>query len=118
MGAAKQIKANQDVICSHLNGRFAVSNYAFVYRILCAAPVRHVYPPFQQNKFLEESLQGWADLGAKQGIVVSLFPYKDDKESDLPLKQDVVLKLNALGWQVERNEKENLILSRKANSSL
>jgi hypothetical protein len=118
MRTAKQIKADPDVICSNLNGRFAVSNYAFVYRILCAAPVRHIYPSFQQNNFLDESLEDWAVLGAKQGIVVSLFPYKGDKESYLPLKEDVVMKLNALGWQVERNEKENLILSRKANSSL
>ncbi|MDD1631831.1 MAG: hypothetical protein LUP91_06430 [Methylococcaceae bacterium] len=118
IGAAKQIKTDQDVVCSNLNGRFAVSNYAFVYRIVCAAPVRHVFPPFQQNKFLDESLQGWAELGAKQGIVVSLFPYKDDKQSNLPLKQDILIKLKALGWQVEYNEKENLILSHKANSLL
>jgi hypothetical protein len=118
MGVAKQIKADPDVICSNLNGRFAVSNWAFIYRILCAAPARHVFPSFQQNKFLDESLQGWAELGAKQGIVVSLFPLEDDKESDLPLKQDIVMKLKASGWQIERNEQENLILSRKANSSL
>jgi hypothetical protein len=95
MRTAKQIKADPDVICSNLNGRFAVSNYAFVYRILCAAPVRHIYPSFQQNNFLDESLEDWAVLGAKQGIVVSLFPYKGDKESYLPLKEDVVMKLNA-----------------------
>ena len=118
MGAANQIKAGPDVVCSHLNGRFAVSNYAFVYRILCAVPVRHVFAPFQQNKFLDESLPGWVELGAKHGLVVSLFPYKDDKDSDLPLKQDRLMKLAASGWQVERNVKENLILSRKANSSL
>ena len=118
IGAAKQIKTDQDVVCSNLNGRFAVSNYAFVYRIVCAAPVRHVFPPFQQNKFLDESLQGWAELGAKQGIVVSLFPDKGDKQSNLPLKQDILIKLKALGWQVEHNEKENLILSHKANSLL
>jgi hypothetical protein len=116
MGAAKQIKGNQDVICSNLNGRFAVSNFAFVYRVLCAAPVRHVHPSFQQNKFLDESLQEWAELGAKKGIVVSLFPSKEDKESSLPLKQDSLIKLNASGWQVERNEKENLVISHKAAS--
>jgi hypothetical protein len=115
MGAARQIKPDQDVVCSHLEGRFAVSNYAFVYRILCAAPVRHVFPPFQHNQFLNESLPDWAQLGAKQGIVVSLFPYIDDKESELPLSQDTVIRLKASGWQVERNEKANLILSRQAN---
>jgi hypothetical protein len=77
-----------------------------------------MYFPLFKNKFLDESLQGWAELGAKQGIVVSLFPYKGDKQSNLPLKQDILIKLKALGWQVEHNEKENLILSHKADSLL
>ena len=115
---AKQIKANQDVICSNLNGRFAVSNYAFIYRIVCAAPVRQIYPPLQQNRYLDESLPGWAELGAKQGIVVSLFPYLDDMQRNLKLKQESIMKLNASGWQVEQNENENLILSHKAKPSL
>jgi hypothetical protein len=118
MKAAKEMRTNQDVICNNLNGRFAVSNHAFVYRIQCAAPVRFVFSPFRTNKSLDETLQGWAKLGAKQGIVVSLFSHKDDKESGLPLKQDILMKLKASGWQIERNEKENLILSRKADSSL
>ena len=42
---AKQIKANQDIVCSNLNGRASGSDRAFVYVILCAAPVRPVFPP-------------------------------------------------------------------------
>jgi hypothetical protein len=102
-----------------LNGRFAVSNWAFVYRILCAAPVRHVWSPFRKNQFVDEKFQRWAELSAKQGIVVSLFSNnKEDIESGQPLKQERLMKLKASGWQIERNEQENLILSRKANSSL
>ncbi|MDD1605150.1 MAG: glycosyltransferase family 39 protein [Methylococcaceae bacterium] len=111
---AQQITANADVICTDLNGRLAFSNRAFVYRILCAAPARHIYPSFQQNKFIDESLQTWANLGAKKGVVVSLFP--DKGASDLPLKQEEINKLNTLGWQVERNNKENLILSHKTTA--
>ena len=118
MGVAKQIKGNQDIVCSNLNGRFAVSNWAFVYRILCAAPVRHVWSPFRKNQFVDEKFQRWAELSAKQGIVVSLFSNnKEDIESGQPLKQERLMKLKASGWQIERNEQENLILSRKANSS-
>lgn len=113
-GAAYKIVHNPDAICTNLNGRFAVSNYAFVYRILCAAPVRHVFPTFEHNKFLDESLNSWAELGAKKGIVVSIFPYLNDKQNNLPLKKEELIKLNALGWQVERNDRENLILSHKA----
>ncbi len=117
MGVAKQIKTNQDVVCNHLNGRFGVSNWAFVYRILCAAPVRHVWSPFRKNEFVDEKFQRWAELGAEQGIVVSLFSNnKDDNKSGQPLDQDTVVKLKALGWKIERNDQENLILSRKAKS--
>jgi hypothetical protein len=111
--AAQQVSTHEDSVCSHLNGRFAVSNQAFVYRILCATPVRH--GSLQYDKF-EESLKNMAALGEKQGIVISQFGWKDDKKPYLPLKQDDLNKLNSLGWQVERNESEYLIISHKATS--
>jgi hypothetical protein len=112
MATAKQVATNSDVMCTDLNGRLALANYAFVYRILCAAPARHIFPAFRHNKFIDESLTEWAVLGAKRGVVVSLFP--DKGEGDLPLKPEEINKLNTLGWQVERNNAENLILSHKA----
>jgi hypothetical protein len=42
---AKQIKANQDVVCSHWNRRGSGSDRIFVYVILCEAPVRQSFPP-------------------------------------------------------------------------
>lgn len=114
---AGQLKTRPDALCSQLNGRVALSNLHYVYRIVCAAPVKEAFPALEQNQFSDESLKKWADLGAKKGIVVSWFPI--GKESDsLPLRQDYLTRLNALGWRVERNEKENVILSRQANSSL
>ncbi|MCX7097046.1 MAG: hypothetical protein NTV43_03960 [Methylococcales bacterium] len=118
ISAAKHLKHNPDVLCSHLDGRFAVSNYAFVYRIVCAAPVRHIYPAFGQNRYFDESLPEWARLGAKHGIVVSLFPDMDDQHNEFPLTASSVQKLQALGWQIERNDKENLIISRQADTTL
>jgi hypothetical protein len=83
--------------------------------MVCAAPVREMFLSFDHNKFIDESLKGWTDLGAKKGIIVSLFPI--GKESDnLPLRQEHLIRLNSLGWQVERNDKENLILSHEATS--
>jgi hypothetical protein len=111
--AAKQVGTKQDSICSNLNGRFAVSNHAFVYRILCSAPVRHGF--LQPDKF-EESLKNLSALGAKQGIVVSQFAYKGDKRPYLPLKQEYLDTLNLLGWQIERNGREHLIISHKPAS--
>lgn len=119
MGAARQIKNNNDSVCTNLNGRFAVSNYAYSYRILCSAPVRHVFPVFEQNKFIVDgTLQKWVGLRPKQGIVVSLFPYKGVQQNDWPLNQEELFNLKSLGWQVERNEKENLIISHKAAKQL
>lgn len=115
--AAEQIKKNNDVICDHLNERLALSSLAFVYRIVCGAPARQIYLPFANNKFLETSLKKWADIGANKGIVVSLFPDFTQDDLDLPLKQDDLIKLNSSGWQVERNEKENLIISHQSLSS-
>jgi hypothetical protein len=115
MSAADGLKNNPDTICKNSNGRFAMSNIDYVYRVVCAVPVRRAYPSFQHNVFIDESLKTWADFGAKKGIVVSLFPFGKQRDN-LPLKQDDLVKLNALGWQVERNEKENLILSHEAAS--
>lgn len=113
--AASQLKNNPDTICKNSNGRFAMSNIDYVYRVVCAVPVRRVYPSFQHNVFIDESLKTWADFGAKKGIIVSLFPFGTQRDS-LPLKQDDLIKLNTLGWRIERNDKENLILSHEAAS--
>jgi hypothetical protein len=112
---AKQLKNYPDVICSNLNGRVVLSNLHLVYRMVCASPVREMFLSFEHNKFIDESLKSWADLGAKKGIIVSIFPIGKDSDN-LPLKQEYLTRLNSLGWQVERNEKENLILSHKAAS--
>jgi hypothetical protein len=115
VSVAKQLKNNPDAICSNLHGRVALSNLHLVYRMVCAAPVREMFLSFDHNKFIDESLKGWTDLGAKKGIIVSLFPI--GKESDnLPLRQEHLIRLNSLGWQVERNDKENLVLSHEATS--
>jgi hypothetical protein len=111
--AADQMKNNPDTICKNMNERFAMSNFDYVYRVVCAVPVRRVLPQFQHNMFIDKSLKNWADLGAKKGIIVSLFPFGNRNDS-LPLNEEELIKLNSFGWQVERNEKKNLIISHKA----
>ncbi len=114
--AARHIKVNNDIICTPRDDRFAVSNMGYIYNIQCASSVRHVYAPFQETNFLDDYLKVWAEFGAKRGIVVSLFPYADYEKNQLPLLQESVKKLNALGWQIEHNDKENLILIHNATS--
>lgn len=114
LSTAKQIKDHPDVVCSDLKGRFAVSNYGFVYRVLCGAPVRHGFPLFKNNRFINESLPAWLAQDTTRGVVVSLFPYVDDDDNALPLASAQLSKLAELGWQVELNQKDHVILSHPA----
>ncbi|MGC1954325.1 MAG: glycosyltransferase family 39 protein [Gammaproteobacteria bacterium] len=113
--AIELIQNRPDSICTRLNGRFAVSNLAGAYRVACGAPVRHIW--FKPSReFIEASLPTWAALGKRRGIMVSGFPRQNDPANELPLEPDAVEKLRSRGWQVERNEHENLILSREENA--
>ncbi|MDD1613271.1 MAG: hypothetical protein LUP98_01265, partial [Methylococcaceae bacterium] len=114
VAVAEQIKKHQqtDPLCTNLNGRLGVSNYGFVYRVICAVPVRHVFPILHGDEFIDEPLNKLVALTAKQGAVVSIFPNHDVDKKDLPLNQKHLNQLSALGWQVEQNEDMGFILMR------
>ena len=115
MTVAEQIKKHQqtDPLCTNLNGRLGVSNYAFVYRIICAVPVRHVFPIFHGDAFNNEPLKKLIDdVSVEQGVVVSIFPNHDVDKKDLPLHQKYLNQLSASGWHVEQNQKMGFILMR------
>jgi hypothetical protein len=114
MAVAGQIKKHQqtDPLCTKLNGRLGVSNYGFVYRVICAVPVRHVFPTLHGDEFFDEPLKQLVDLTKGQGVVVSIFPNHDVDKKDLPLKQKYLDQLSAAGWHVEKNEGMGFILSR------
>jgi len=114
VAVAEQIKKNQqtDPLCSNLKGRFGVSNYGFVYRVICAVPVRHVFPILHGDEFNDESLNKLLDVPSEQGVLVSIFPNHDVDKTDLPLDQHYLDQLRASGWQVEQNEKMGFILMR------
>lgn len=114
VAVAEQIKKNQqtDPLCSNLKGRFGVSNYGFVYRVICAVPVRHVFPILHGDEFNDGPLNKLLDLPSEQGVLVSIFPNHDVDKTDLPLNQHYLDQLRASGWQVEQNEKMGFILMR------
>lgn len=110
--AVEQIRSKDDVICQKPKGRLAVSNWSTLYRTLCAAPVRYVgFDPRQQS--FEASLAEWAALEPNKGVLVSLFPLKDGEPYDFPLTPERIARLNSSGWQVERNNQDNLTLARE-----
>jgi hypothetical protein len=82
--------------------------------VLCGAPVRHGFPLFKNNRFINESLPAWIAQDTTRGVVVSLFPYVDDDDNALPLASAQLSKLAELGWQVELNQKDHIILSHPA----
>lgn len=114
LAVVAQIKKHQqtDPLCTHLDGRLGVSNYGFVYRIICAVPVRHVFPILHGDEFIDEPLKKLVAPMAGQGVVVSIFPNHDVDKKDLPLNQKYLNQLTAAGWHVEQNEETGFILSR------
>lgn len=114
VAVAEQIKKHQqtDPLCTNLNGRLGVSNYGFVYRVVCAVPVRHAFPILHGDEFFDEPLKKLLDSPVKQGIVVSIFPNHDVDKKDLPLNQKFLNRLSASGWHVEQNEEMGFILMR------
>ena len=114
MAVAAQIKKHQqtDPLCTNLNGRLGVSNYGFVYRVICAVPVRHIFPILHGDTFNDESLKKLLALPVEQGIVVSIFPNHDVDKKDLPLNQKYLNQLSASGWHIEQNEEMGFILVR------
>ncbi|MFA5919696.1 MAG: glycosyltransferase family 39 protein [Methylococcaceae bacterium] len=114
VAVAEQIKKHQqsDPLCTNLNGRLGVSNYGFVYRVICAVPVRHVFPILHGDEFIDEPLKKLVNIPVEQGVVVSIFPNHDVDKKDLPLNQTFLNQLTAAGWRVEQNEKMGFILTR------
>ena len=114
VAVAAQIKKHQqtDPLCTNLNGRLGASNYGFVYRVICAVPVRHVFPILHGKAFNDKPLKKLLDVPAEQGVVVSIFPNHDVNKKDLPLNQIFLNQLNAEGWRVEENKKMGFILMR------
>jgi len=113
VAAAEQIKSNRhsDPLCTQLDGRLGVSNYAFVYRIICAVPVRHVFPTLRGDNFNDEILTTLLELPNTRGIIVSMFPNHDIDQSSLPLNQALVNRLTASGWQIQKNDLTGFILT-------
>jgi hypothetical protein len=114
VAVAEQIKKHQqsDPLCTNLNGRLGVSNYGFVYRVICAVPVRHVFPILHGDEFFDEPLKKLVNVPVEQGVVVSIFPNHDVDKKDLPLNQTFLNRLTAAGWRVEQNEEMGFILTR------
>jgi hypothetical protein len=114
VAVAAQIKKHQqtDPLCTNLNGRLGASNYGFVYRVICAVPVRHVFPILHGKTFNDKPLKKLLDVPAEQGVVVSIFPNHDVNKKDLPLNPIFLNQLTAEGWRVEQNKKMGFILMR------
>ncbi len=114
VAVAEQIKRHQqtDPLCTNLHGRLGVSNYGFVYRVICAVPVRHAFPILHGDEFIDEPLNKLVALTAKHGVVVSIFPNHDVDKKDPPLNQKHLHQLSAPGWHIEQNGEMGFILMR------
>jgi len=109
---AEQIKKHRqsDPLCTNLKGRLGVSNYGFVYRVICAVPVRHVFPILHGDKFIDEPLKKLVNMPVEQGVVASIFPNHDVDKTSLPLNQTLLNRLTTAGWRIAQNEKMGFIV--------
>ncbi|MDD5462549.1 MAG: glycosyltransferase family 39 protein [Methylococcales bacterium] len=114
VAVAEQIKKHQktDPLCTNLNGRLGVSNYGFIYRVICAVPVRHVFPILHGDALNDGPLQKLLDVPREQGVVVSIFPNHDVDKDALPLNPALLNQLTSAGWRIEQNEQMGFIVAR------
>ncbi|MCX7098258.1 MAG: glycosyltransferase family 39 protein [Methylococcales bacterium] len=114
VAVVKHIKAHKqtDTICSHLNGRLGISNYGFVYRVICAVPARHIFPILHDNVLQDEQIKKLLDLKLGQGIVLTMYPNHDIHKANLPLDQNIQDHFKASGWKIEENGEMGFTLTR------
>lgn len=126
-GGQQVLELGRDHICDQSSGSLLVSNWAYVFRISCAANVRHLWiidpeTDAAQRDFLgaavsyrslEAALRATAQAGGDRSIVLAVFPGRGGiNSSDLPLNSNKVNQFQALGWEVRRNDENSLIMSR------
>lgn len=117
--------AGADVLCSQTGDVLRVSNFGWVFNILCDGRVRH--PGFVVRPgSLEQSYSSAGDaedvlsaIGhvrertAPRHVLMALFPGQlGFRASDFPLREPRVTRLSRDEWRIERNTPDGLVLRR------
>lgn len=107
-------------LCASEGGALLVSNWAYVFRINCDAPVRQG-PEINQNNVINMTPSSTLtaailDLSSRfidTPIRIGLFPGRSGiTQADLPLQGREIVSLQNAGWRVIKNDTNGLLLVR------
>ena len=115
----------RDFACNKEDGTFVVSNWAYVFRIKCAVPARHLWiidPEHDEaqrhfigtaasHSSLKQALDFLVEHIEERPIAVALFPGKGGlSRMDFPMQEKEVDSLSNEGWTIVRNTHEKILL--------
>lgn len=119
--------SGREFACDRDDGAFMVSNWAYVFRIKCAVPARHLWiidperDETQRNfvgtavsyRSLKQGLDSAAESVVGRPIAVALFPGKGGlSRADFPMRAEETAVLESSGWTIVANSREKILLER------
>lgn len=126
-GGQHVYRSGQDFLCGRDEGTFLVSNWAYVFRIRCGVPARHIWivdpareksqPRFVGTESsyhtLKEGLDAAARNAAGRPLFVALFPGRGGlSRADFPMADEDTAALRREGWTLVTNAHEKILLER------
>lgn len=118
-------------LCNRRQDVLLVSNWAFVFRMQCLSPVRHLGHVNSQRdvwrkdvaneiKVYDTLMDGVRDIDVsfpEREIVAGFLPGRHGVEaSDLPVPESDATMLHNMGWTIYKNDKNALIIGRQRKS--
>jgi hypothetical protein len=111
---ANRIEATKSPIagpCSGTPKPLVVSNFAYLYRVLCDADARHLGAGGMGWMSIADGLAFVKSKVAQRPVVVALHPGHGLQPGDLPLDDKVLDAVTRQGWSLNENSPEALIVS-------
>ena len=120
--------SGREFACGRDDEAFVISNWAYVFRIKCALPARHLWVidlerDATQRHFsgtavsyrsLKQGLDSIAEDVAERPVAVALFPGKGGlTEADFPMRVEDSVALESSGWTIAVNSHEKILLERQ-----
>ena len=119
--------SGREFACGREDGAFMVSNWAYVFRIKCEVPARHLWvidPGRDEGqrhfvgtaatyRSLKQGLDSVAESVLERPIAVALFPGRGGlSRSDFPMEIEEAAALENSGWTIVANSRERILLER------
>jgi hypothetical protein len=121
--AVAAYEGGKEYLCKADDNGLLVSNYAYVFRIMCDSPVRHWSPEIMANQngraspeYVVASLLALAESHSNERMTVWLHPERDVRRglgrTSFPIAVGDSSRLRIAGWDVVVNNHSGLLISR------